>query len=74
MKTGQTLLLACCFTTVLALASGRQLFAQDMGIVPLLDGERNDSLNTWGGTLSAGNPGTFTKDQRWFTPAPALIK
>src|SRR5258708_5162579 len=36
--------------------------AQDMGNVPLLNGERNDALNTWGGPLSAGNPGTFTKE------------
>ena len=39
--------------------------AQDMGIVPLLNGERADSpsaLNTWGGPLTAGSGTSFTKE------------
>lgn len=36
--------------------------AGDLGIVPLLDGERSDSLNLWGGPLSAGNITSFAKE------------
>jgi hypothetical protein len=32
-----------------------------MSIVPLLDGERSDSLNLWGGPLTAGNASSFAK-------------
>jgi hypothetical protein len=35
--------------------------AGDLGIVPLLDGERSDALNLWGGTLSPGNVVSFAK-------------
>jgi hypothetical protein len=36
--------------------------AGDLGIVPLFDGERNDSLDLWGGPLSAGSGATFAKE------------
>src|SRR4051812_28306422 len=36
--------------------------AGDLGTVPLLDGERNDSLNLWGGQLGLGNALTFIKE------------
>lgn len=36
--------------------------AGDLGIVPLLDGERSDSLNLWGGPLSSGNTTSFAKE------------
>jgi hypothetical protein len=39
-----------------------ETLAQDMGIVPLLDGERNDSLDTWGGPLSAGGSSVISKE------------
>lgn len=35
--------------------------AGDLGIVPLLDGERSDSLNLWGGPLSSGSTNGFLK-------------
>jgi hypothetical protein len=35
--------------------------AGDLSIVPLLNGERSDSLNLWGGPLNAGSTGGFTK-------------
>jgi hypothetical protein len=46
----------------LAINSSATVFAQDMGLVPLLNGERSDSLNTWGGPLSAGSNTSFTKE------------
>ena len=36
--------------------------AGDLGIVPLFDGERNDSLNLWGGPFTAGNITSFAKE------------
>src|SRR6478609_6814503 len=36
--------------------------AGDLGIVPLLDGERSDSLNLWGGPLNPGNTTSFVKE------------
>src|SRR6476620_3715417 len=36
--------------------------AGDLGIVPLLDGERSDSLNLWGGPLNPGNTTSFAKE------------
>ena len=39
--------------------------AQDMGLVPLLDGERFDSsslLNTWGGAISPQSGVTFSRE------------
>lgn len=41
---------------------GSVAHAGDMSDVPLLNGERNDSLDLWGGTLSAGNITSFTKE------------
>jgi hypothetical protein len=35
--------------------------AGELGIVPLLDGERSDSLNLWGGPSNNGNIVSFTK-------------
>jgi hypothetical protein len=35
--------------------------AGNLGVVPLLNGERNDSLNLWGGPLSGGNTIGFTR-------------
>jgi hypothetical protein len=62
MTLGGRIAVAHGLVVALFFAAAGNLFSQDMGIVPLLDGERNDSLNTWGGPLSAGNPGTFTKE------------
>ncbi len=36
-------------------------FAGDMSLVPLLDGERSDSLNLWGGPLGVGSTNGFAK-------------
>src|SRR5262245_23929090 len=36
--------------------------AGDLGIVPLFDGERSDTLDLWGGPLNAGSGATFTKE------------
>ncbi len=38
------------------------LTAGDLSDVPLLNGERSDSLDLWGGTLSPGNITSFTKE------------
>src|SRR5215211_1854176 len=46
----------------LVLASALQAHAGDLGIVPLLAGERSDSLNLWGGPLNAGNTTSFAKE------------
>src|ERR1044072_4082420 len=35
--------------------------AGDLGIVPLFDGERSDSLNLWGGLFTTGNIASFAK-------------
>jgi hypothetical protein len=35
--------------------------AGDLGIVPLMDGERADSFNLWGGPLGQGSTNSFTK-------------
>lgn len=35
--------------------------ANPLNVVPLLNGERNDSLNLWGGPLLAGNTAGFTR-------------
>ena len=59
--------MSACVTTaigaivLLLLCTGRAP-AGDLGIVPLLDGERNDSLDLWGGPLSAGNTSGFAKE------------
>ncbi|HEX4414968.1 MAG TPA: dockerin type I repeat-containing protein [Lacipirellulaceae bacterium] len=50
-----------CALLLLALGGGVAI-AGDMGDVPLLNGERNDSLDLWGGPLSAGNISSFTKE------------
>lgn len=48
---------------ILALAlAARGALAGDLGNVPLLDGERSDSLNLWGGPISAGNTTSFVKE------------
>src|SRR5256885_10500772 len=36
--------------------------AGDLGVVPLFDGERNDSLDLWGGPLSGGSGASFAKE------------
>lgn len=36
--------------------------AGELGYVPLLNGERSDSLNLWGGPLSPGNVTSFVKE------------
>ena len=49
---------------ILLLAAGRGAHAGDLSIVPLLNGERADSLNLWGGRLGSGSigpTGGFTK-------------
>src|SRR3954468_3199953 len=38
------------------------LRAGDLSDVPLLNGERSDSLDLWGGSLSAGNITSFSKE------------
>jgi hypothetical protein len=45
-----------------ALACAGHASASDLGIVPLLDGERSDSLNLWGGPINAGNTTSFAKE------------
>src|SRR4051795_5164516 len=47
---------------LLGLMSTIRVPAGDLSVVPLLDGERNDSLNLWGGTLSAGSTLSFAKE------------
>ncbi len=39
----------------------KTLHAGDLSVVPLLDGERSDSLNLWGGPSNAGNIFSFEK-------------
>jgi hypothetical protein len=39
----------------------RPLYGGDLGLVPLLDGERSDNLNLWGGPLTPGNIVSFIK-------------
>jgi hypothetical protein len=39
----------------------RAIHAGDLGVVPLLDGERSDSLNLWGGPFLPGNISGFEK-------------
>lgn len=38
-----------------------RVWAGDLSLVPLFDGERGDLLNLWGGTFNAGNTSGFTK-------------
>jgi hypothetical protein len=52
--------LACLFIGLIALASP-SLYAGDLGIVPLFDGERSDNLNLWGGPFNNGNIVGLTK-------------
>ena len=54
-------------TTLLALSTlSGVTFAGDMNVVPLLNGERADSLNLWGGPSNAGNIASFTKQSSVF--------
>lgn len=45
----------------LASAALDRVMAGDLGYVPLLNGERSDSLNLWGGAISPGNITSFAK-------------
>jgi hypothetical protein len=47
---------------IIAMACGGSASAGDLGIVPLLDGERSDSLNLWGGPLGPGSVTSFAKE------------
>lgn len=61
MTKGGPILLARYLVTAIAIAVAGNLCAQDMGLVPLMDGERFDAtgaLNTWGGPLTVQS-GTF---------------
>jgi len=49
------------FTLGAHLSITEKASAGDLSVVPWLDGERNDSLNLWGGPLSAGNISSFAK-------------
>src|SRR5215475_5211045 len=62
MTRGRPILFARYLVAALLVAAASNLLAQDMGLVPLLNGERADSLNTWGGPLSAGSNTSFTKE------------
>lgn len=42
-------------------ATNRLASAADMSVVPLLNGERNDSLNLWGGPINQGSTGGFIR-------------
>ncbi len=54
--------LACiAISLAAALAVASRAPAGDLSIVPLLNGERSDSLNLWGGPINAGSTGGFTK-------------
>lgn len=44
-----------------AFSAGSLLCASDLGVVPLLDGERSDALNLWGGPLLPGDIIGFEK-------------
>jgi hypothetical protein len=48
--------------TILILMTVSSSRAGDLGIVPLLDGERSDSLNLWGGPLGRGSVTSFAKE------------
>jgi hypothetical protein len=50
------------FAFLVAITCTPRARAGDLGIVPLLDGERSDSLNLWGGQLGLGNALTFIKE------------
>lgn len=47
--------LSCVIALVTATLSIDNVHAGDLGIVPLFDGERSDSLNLWGGPFNNGN-------------------
>ena len=53
--------LATIFLIAALLACGGNVVAGDLGDVPLLNGERSDSLNLWGGPLLPGNITSFSK-------------
>jgi hypothetical protein len=57
---GRLELVACCSLLFMLIGAGNAP-AGDLSIVPLLDGERSDSLNLWGGPITAGNTSGFTK-------------
>lgn len=60
---------ASAFCCALIIASAGTAPAGDLSIVPLLNGERSDSLNLWGGPLgqgSIGATGGFTKQSSVF--------
>ncbi|MFO0791585.1 MAG: dockerin type I repeat-containing protein [Pirellulales bacterium] len=44
-----------------ALTTSRTAVAGDLNTVPLFNGERNDSLNLWGGPFGVSSGATFTK-------------
>jgi hypothetical protein len=46
---------------LLVAIGSEHLSAGDLSIVPLLNGERSDSLNLWGGPLGTGSTGGFVK-------------
>jgi hypothetical protein len=52
------------YLTAIAIVFGSvgTLRAGDLSDVPLLNGERSDSLDLWGGSLSAGNITSFSKE------------
>jgi hypothetical protein len=52
-----TAAIALAMTTLLAASA----LGGEMGLVPLLDGERADGFNAWGGPLSGGNIPSFAK-------------
>ncbi len=52
--------MACALSLIVF--SARAAIAGDLSDVPLLNGERSDSLDLWGGSLSAGNITSFTKE------------
>ena len=46
---------------LLAVTPMSSSLAGDLNVVPLLDGERSDSLNLWGGPLGIGSVNSFSK-------------
>jgi hypothetical protein len=50
------------------------LRASDLGMVPLFDGERSDSLNLWGGPFTAGNIVGVTKQSTVVHSGTAAIQ
>src|SRR5688572_31402490 len=60
-RTSKSGFLAAAFSVALVTVLALSLSAGDLSVVPLLNGERSDSLNLWGGPLNSGSTGGFTK-------------